>query len=246
MSAVLYFKEAQESLKRVADSQGVVIGQAASLIVEAILADRSLFSFGATHSFILTEELVYRTGGLILINPIYPHGMNLSVRPMTQTSRFERIPGPGTELLAGSAAAKGDVLILASTSGRNAAVIDMAPAARQLGIHTIGITAQAYTQAVSSRHPSGHKLADLCEVVVDNCAPYGDAAVEIRGFPQKVGPLSTLTGVAIVNAIVTETVARLVEAGVVPPVFISANVDGCDAHNEAQLKANAHRIHYMD
>ena len=27
MSAELYFKEAQESLKRVADSQGVVIGQ---------------------------------------------------------------------------------------------------------------------------------------------------------------------------------------------------------------------------
>ena len=62
MSAELYFKEAQESLKRVADSQGVVIGQAASLIVEAILADRCLFSFGATHSFILTEELVYQIG----------------------------------------------------------------------------------------------------------------------------------------------------------------------------------------
>jgi uncharacterized phosphosugar-binding protein len=37
-----------------------------------------------------------------------------------------------------------------------------------------------------------------------------------------------------------------VAANVVPPVFMSANVDGGDAHNAAQLKANAHRIHYMN
>ena len=246
MSAEAYFQSAQEALARVAETQREVIGQAAALLVETILAGRSLFSFGATHSFILTEELVYRTGGLMLVNPIYPHGMNLSVRPMTQTSRFERIPGLGAELLAGSPAAAGDVLILASTSGRNAVVIDMALAARERGIRVIGITALAYTRGVTSRHPSGRKLADLCDIVIDNGAPYGDAAVEIPGFPQKIGPLSTLTGVAIVNALVAETVARLVAANVVPPVFMSANVDGGDAHNAAQLKANAHRIHYMN
>ena len=246
MPAEAYFQSAQEALARVAETQREVIGQAAALLVETILAGRSLFSFGATHSFILTEELVYRTGGLMLVNPIYPHGMNLSVRPMTQTSRFERIPGLGAELLAGSPAAAGDVLILASTSGRNAVVIDMALAARERGIRVIGITALAYTRGVTSRHPSGRKLADLCDIVIDNGAPYGDAAVEIPGFPQKIGPLSTLTGVAIVNALVAETVARLVAANVVPPVFMSANVDGGDAHNAAQLKANAHRIHYMN
>ena len=246
MSAEAYFQSAQEALARVAETQREVIEQAAALMVETILADRSLFSFGATHSFILTEEFVYRTGGLMLVNPIYPHGMNLSVRPMTQTSRVERIPGLGAELLAGSPAAAGDVLILASTSGRNAVVIDMALAARERGIRVIGITALAYTHGVTSRHPSGRKLADLCDIVIDNGAPYGDAAVEIPGCPQKIGPLSTLTGVAVVNALVTESVARLVAADVVPPVFMSANVDGGDAHNAAQLKANAHRIHYMN
>jgi len=72
--------------------------------------------------------------------------MNLSVRPMTQTSRFERIPGIGTELLEESPAATGDVLLIASTSGRNAVVIDMALAAKAKGIHTTGITALAYTR----------------------------------------------------------------------------------------------------
>ena len=245
MSAEAYFKEAAAALARVADTQREPIGRAAGLMVEAIVGGRSLFSFGATHSFMLTEELVYRTGGLMLINPIYPHGMNLSVRPMTQTSRFERLPGLGAELLAGSPAAAGDVLLIASTSGRNAVVIDMALAAREKGIRTIAITALAYTRGVESRHASGKKLADLCEVVIDNGAPYGDAAVSIPGFPQKVGPLSSLTGIAIVNALAAETAARLAAAGVTPPVFVSANVDGGDAHNAAQLRANAHRIHYM-
>ncbi|NTW37593.1 MAG: hypothetical protein HGB17_16075, partial [Syntrophobacteraceae bacterium] len=40
-----------------------------------------------------------RTGGLMLINPIYPHGMNTLVRPMTLTSQIERVPELGRILL---------------------------------------------------------------------------------------------------------------------------------------------------
>jgi len=82
-------------------------------------------------------------------------------------------------------------------------------------------------------------------VVIDNGAPYGDAAVAVPGFAQKVGPLSSLTGIAIVNALVSEVVARIVSAGFIPPVFMSANLDAGDAHNASQLSENARRIHYM-
>jgi uncharacterized phosphosugar-binding protein len=215
-------------------------------MVEAVVADHSLFSFGASHSFMLTEELVYRTGGLMLVNPIYPHGMNTLVRPMTLTSKLERVVGLGTELLNASPAQAGDVLMLASVSGRNAVVIDMALAAREKGLKTVGITSLAYTAGVKSRHPSGKKLAELCDVTIDNGAPYGDAAVAIPGFPQKVGPLSSLTGVAIVNALVAEVVAQLVARGITPPVFMSANLDGGDAFNARLLASNRHRIHYME
>ncbi len=130
----------------------------------------------------------------MLVNPIYPHGMNLSVRPLTLTSQLERVVGLGRELLAHSAAKAGDVLILTSTSGRNAVVIDMALLAREKGIKTIAITSLTYSDGVTSRHPSGKRLAELVDVVVDNGAPRGDAAVEITGFRQKVGPLSSVTG----------------------------------------------------
>ncbi len=246
MSSQAYFREAQAALARVAESQGEPIGKAAGLLVEAIVAGRSIYSFGASHSFMLTEELVYRTGGLMLINPIYPHGMNSLVRPMTLTSRLERVPGLGAELLHSVPAKSGDVLLLTSTSGRNAVVIDMALAARERGVAVVGITALAYTRGVTSRHPSGKKLADLCDVLIDNGAPYGDACVEIKGSPQKTGPLSSLTGIAIVNALACEVVARLVERGVTPPVFMSANLDGGDAHNARLLAENRSRIHYLE
>lgn len=246
MSANRYFDIAIETLQQVQASQGETIARAAEVMVQAIAEGHSLFSFGASHSFILTEELVYRTGGLMLVNPIYPHGMHLFVRPMTLTSQLERVPGLGATLLQGSAAQAGDVLLIASTSGRNAVVIDMALAAHEMGMYVIGITALAYTQGVGSRHPSGKKLADICDIVIDNGAPYGDAAVEIAGFPQKVGPLSSLTGIAIVNALAAEIVQRLIDRGLTPPVFMSANLDGGDEYNAKLLAENKHRIHYMD
>lgn len=245
MSSSQYFDRAIELLQTISETQREPITAAADMLVNAITSDQSIFAFGASHSFMLAEEMVYRTGGLILVNPIYPHGMNLSVRPITLTSQLERVPGLGVQLLASSPAKQGDVLIIASTSGRNAVVIDMALAAREKGIHLIGITALAYTQGVTSRHPSGKKLADLCDILIDNGAPHGDAAVEIPGFPQKVSPLSSLGGIAVVNALIAEVVSKLVQSGIEPPVFISANLDNGDAHNARLLNENRHRIHYM-
>lgn len=246
MSAESYFKAALDALKKVEETQLDSIRKAASIIVEAIAEGRSIFSFGASHSFILTEEMVYRTGGLMLINPIYPHGMNLFVRPMTATSLLERVPELGKTMLESSPAQAGDVLIITSTSGRNAVVIDIAQAARDKGIKTIGITALAYSEGVTSRHPSGKKMKDFCDIVIDNCAPMGDSAVEISGFPQKVSPLSSLTGISIVNALVAETVKQLVDRGIEPPVFMSANLDGGDEYNARLLAENRDRIYYMD
>ena len=246
MVAKTYLARAVEVLEQVAATQSERIGEAAGLVVDAVVAGNALYAFGATHSFMVAEELVYRTGGLMLVNPIYPHGMNLSVRPLPTTSRLERVAGLGTELLGLAPVQAGDVVVVASTSGRNPVPIDLALAAVARGAKVIGITSFAYTHGVTSRHASGKKLIDVCTVVIDNGAPYGDAAVQIEGFAQAVGPLSSVTGCAIANAIVAETVARLVARGYEPPVFMSANLDGGDAYNARLLRQNAHRIHYLE
>lgn len=137
------------------------------------------------------------------------------------------------------------MLILTSTSGRNAVSIDMALLAREKGIQTIAITSLVTSDRVASRHPSGRELAELADVVIDNGSPYGDAAVGVPGFAQKVGPLSTVAGCAVANVIVVETVQILVTRGITPPVFMSANLDGGDDFNAEQLRIHRERIHYL-
>lgn len=222
------------------------IKSAAQLIADAIIGGHGIFSFGASHSFIMTEELVYRSGGLMLVNPIQPYGMNLAVRPMTLTSQLERLPDFGKVLLDHAPVKDGDVLILTSTSGRNAIIIDMALAAQAKGLHIIALTSSEYSGTVKSRHPSGKKLSDLAEIVLDNGAPYGDAVGEIDGFPQKVGPVSTVGGCACMDAVIAETVQILVNSNYEPPVFMSANMDGGDEFNARKLRENASRIFYMN
>jgi uncharacterized phosphosugar-binding protein len=246
MTSTNYFNCAIETLQRIAETQKANIAAAADLIVEAIVSEHSMFSFGASHSFIVTEELVYRAGGLMLINPILPHAMNLFVRPLTATSKMERLLGFGKELLNAAPIREGDLLILASVSGRNPVVIDMALTARERKIKIIGITSLAYSKGVTSRHPSGKKLPDLCDVVLDNGAPYGDAALPVEGFAEKVGPLSSVASCAIANAMVCEVVDKLVKRGIEPPVFRSANCDEGEAYNVRLLDKYRDRIHYLE
>jgi uncharacterized phosphosugar-binding protein len=244
-AAASYLAGARAALDKV-ESSLPAIRRGAALLADAAATGRSIYSFGASHSFMMTEELVYRSGGLMLINPIAPHGMHLQVRPMTLTSQLERLENLGRLLLESSPAASGDVLILTSTSGRNTVIVDMALAAREKGLKVIGLTSGEYSSNVPSRHPSGKRLADLCDVVLENGAPYGDAAGAVKDFPQKVGPVSTVGGCAALNAMVAECVELLVARGVTPPVFMSANVPGGDEFNAKMLQENAGRIHYMN
>jgi len=245
MSSGAYFEAAREALDRLEAHSGRAINEAAEILVEAIRNGRTLYSFGCSHSFILTEEVVYRTGGLMLINPVTPHGMAMDVRPLWMTSRIERVNGYGAVLAEGAGIGEGDAVLVASTSGRNAVAIDFALWCREAGAKVIGITSLDYTNAVTSRHPQGLKLKDVVDLVIDNAAPAGDAAVNVDGFEQAIGPLSTLTGVVVVNAIVCQVVKTLVEAGEAPPVFVSSNLDQGDAHNRRELETNRHRITYL-
>ncbi|MEI6502060.1 MAG: SIS domain-containing protein [Armatimonadota bacterium] len=245
MSAKAYFDAVERGLKQLRETQLAAIERAAETFCEAIVGGQRLFAFGASHSFILPMEMIYRTGGLMLVNPIYPLGMDLAVRPLPMTSQIERVEGLGRVLLEGTPAQAGDVLLIASASGRNPIVIDMALAARERGVTVIGVLALEYCQSSTSRHSSGKLLHELCDQVIDECAPVGDAAVAIPGLAQKTGPLSTVLGCTVVNALVCEVLARLMQRGVTPPVFLSANLPGGDEHNAKLLADNAGRVFYL-
>ena len=93
--------------------------------------------------------------------------------------------------------------------------------------------------------PSGKRLFEVCDLVIDNKGDIGDASVEIPGLPEKIGPTSTAVGAAIINAVVIEAVEKMLNDGFVPPVFMSANLDGGDEHNAEIFDKYKDNIFYM-
>jgi uncharacterized phosphosugar-binding protein len=240
-----YIQGIRNILDQVEKTQKDAIDKAAGMLAEATLGGRNIFIFGSNHAGLLALEMYYRTGGMANINPIQAPGLSLDVRPPTLTSRMERLPGYGRIILDAYPIQRGDVLILHSVSGRNNVSIDTAVRARELGAQIIVLTNLNTTKAVASRHPSGKNLYELADLVLDNCGCVGDASLLINGMPQRVGPTSTAIGAVILNAMMVQAVEYVAKQGGIPPVFVSANMDGGDEYNDDVLKAYREHIFYL-
>lgn len=229
-----YFAQVSRVLQKVSETQAGAVEKAAQAVAEALLQDRMIYTFGTGHSHMLAEELFYRAGGLVRVYPILDDPLMLHINA-SRSSKMERLSGYAHTLLEdGPKLQKGDVLFLFSNSGRNAVPLEMAIEARQLGVTTACITNLTHSSQVTSRHPSGKKLYELCDIVIDNCGCVGDAAVQVGD--QVCGPTSTAIGAAILQAIVCGAVERVQQAGKKPEVFCSSNVDGGDAVNEGYIE----------
>jgi uncharacterized phosphosugar-binding protein len=124
------------------------------------------------------------------------------------------------------------VVVVVSNSGRNPLPIEVALESKKKGAKVIALTSMAHTQSVTSRHPSGKRLFEIADVVVDNCCEPGDAIVEIEGLPGKVGATSSVACTFIINSILVQATENIAKTGVTPPILISANLDGSDEHND--------------
>jgi len=240
-----YIKIVSECIEKAWETQKENILCAASEVASVIEKKKNVFVFGCSHAGIIAEEVFYRTGGLAVINPIFFPGFMLNTRPITMTSMLERVPGLGKTILLQNHAGEGDLLIIHSVSGRNTVPVEMALEAKEMGLTTVCITNLNYSKAVTSRHPSGKRLFEVCDICIDNCGDVGDAAVSLDGLAEKIGPTSTAAGAAIINALVIEAVEKMIADGIVPPVFMSANLDGGDEHNAKIFEEYKDNIFYM-
>lgn len=245
MARLRYFEALLPILEQAMDSQAEIIGQVADRMAEVIAAGHLIYVFGATHAGILAEELFYRAGGLVPIVPIFGPGLTTNVRPATLTTQMERLSGYAELLLQASGLTPHDLLLIHSVSGRNTVAIELAEGARTRGVPVVALTNVATGQAMASRHPQGLRLIDLADYIIDNCGIVGDAVVQFEGLPQRVGPTSTVVGAALVNALVVETVDRLLARGLEPPVFRSANVDNSEVHNARWLVHYRQQLSYL-
>ncbi len=241
-----YVSRINELIKTAIDSESENMEKCVDILFECVKNKSTIYTFGASHAGILSEELYYRAGGLMLFNPIFGREIMLDADPITLTSSMERLVGYGTILAKNRADfKKGDAIIIHSVSGRNPVTLEIAQQAKDNGVTIIAITNVAYSKTVTSRHPSGKRLFEMADIVLDNHGDVGDACVKIEGLDQKVAPSSTVIGAILVNSIVAALAEKLVESGMKhPPIFYSANIDGGDQLNRKLFEEYKDSIHY--
>lgn len=229
-----YFENAVNLLRGIAEKQSEAIEKSAVLCAEALSGRGYIFTFGTGHSHIMAEEIFYRAGGAARVYPILEDALMLH-KAAARSSELERVTGLARVLLDDiDCISEGGVMFIFSNSGRNTGAVDMAVEAKKRGLSTVCITNMNHTLSVTSRHPSGKKLYQVCDIVIDNMGCIGDAALDINGYT--VGPTSTVTGSAIMQAIVCRAVEIVTERGEIPEVFASANTDGGDEANAGLIK----------
>lgn len=216
-----YLNIALERIKSMQESQGEKIREAARIVGDTIAAGKHVYTFGSGHSQLIAREVSERAGGLA---PVFH-------LPDPTWGMVERLEGYGETLLQQYPIQEDEVIFVISNSGRNPEPIEVAQGAKARGLKVIVVTSLEHSTNVESRHSSGKRLFEFGDVILDTCAPVGDAALSFEGFPVKAGALSTVLGAAIVNAVMVEAIQYLLDQGLTPPIFISANVDGSDEHN---------------
>jgi len=228
-------------LKNLENTQEETIDRVAAVCAECIEKGGLLYFFGTGHSHMICEEPFYRAGGLACVYPILETDLMLH-EGASKSSGYERLEGLGNLVVSNANLGSGDVLFIASNSGRNCAVIDAAMEAKKRGAITVAITSMDHTTKVTSRHSSGLNLYQVCDYVLDNGGELGDASVELVGLGQKIAPTSSVLDITLVNLILVNTVELLLKKGIKPPVFMSANTDAGDEANQNILNMYKPRI----
>ncbi|AJP02520.1 hypothetical protein TU94_14520 [Streptomyces cyaneogriseus subsp. noncyanogenus] len=232
-------------LERVRAEEADSITAAGTLLADTVAAGGRLFAFGAGHSSLAAQDVVYRAGGLALMNLLaVPGTVGVDVMPATLGSALERVDGLAGAVLDSSPAREGDALVIVSLSGRNALPVEMAMNARALGLRVIGVTSVAYATETKSRHASGTFLKDHCDVVVDSKIAVGDAELTLDTVPAPFAPASTVVTTAVLQAVLATTAGALADRGIEPPLLRSGNVDGGHEWNGRVLEQYRDRIFY--
>lgn len=222
-----YFEEALGRLRRLHESQREPLDRAADICSEAIAADGLVHLFGCGHSRMMCEEMTPRQGCFVGWHTIVELGLtfhNLIVGPngLRQSLHLEKTPGYAEQILRNFAFGPTDAMIVISTSGIREIIIEMALGAKQRGLKVIGMCSLEHCRQAKPAHPSGKKLMDVADVVLDNGAPIGDSLLALEGCRHKTGPFSTLGGGLMMNMLRCEVARRLVERGI-EPVFLPSH-----------------------
>ncbi len=231
MLAKEWLNSARDIMTRIEDTQMENIRKAAEIMADSIEAGRWVHTFGCGHATIPIEEMYPRIGGFVGFHPIIELPLTFFTRitgemGVHQFVFLERVEGYGIEIMKGYNFDTRDTMWLFSHSGINNVNIDVALEAKRKGMKVIVFGSAAEAKGKQTRHSSGKSIFDIADLIVDSCAPIGDAAVTLKNHQDKIGPVSTMAFITCVWMTVTTVAEILAERGVKLYIHPSHNVPG--------------------
>lgn len=244
-----YLQKLTALCTQVAETQAERIDAACAFLAEEMGKGKLVYVWGTGgHDNRSAEELLWRAGGLAAFTVILDPGLSL-MHGATKATKIERMPGYAKSVLDYYQVGKDDVLLLVNSYGINALTIDTIHECRTRGTRVIAVTSFEFPKSVAPDHPARHpgkeNLHEIADLAIDSFVPAGDAVVDVPGFPYKVAGISTLVNVYILNVLVCGVVEKLAQAGIEPPVWVSANAPGGDAWNKRLLERYLPRVRHL-
>ncbi len=220
-AAATYLRRTIAVLETLAEAQSGPIEAAAGRVAESIGAGHRVYVAATSH--VLHTELYLRAGGLAAVHPLGETPdlakpmLDLGTGVLFGDGPF--VPGPG------------DVVLVGTNAGTDAGTVQVALAAKQAGCVVIGLTCVAYERwpEVVVEHPSGAKLVDLADILIDIGGVVGDGIVELPGLDTAVGPTSGVALCAAAWAILVGAADMLLARGLTPIVYRSVQMPGAEA-----------------
>ena len=231
MLAKQWLSNARTVMSRIEDTQMENIQLAATTMADSIECGRWVHTFGCGHATIPVEEMYPRIGGFVGFHPIIELPLTFFTRitgemGVHQFVFLERVEGYGVEIMKGYNFDTRDTMWLFSHSGINNVNIDVALEAKKKGMKVVVFGSAAEAKGKQTRHSSGKTIFDIGDIIVDTCAPIGDASVDLKHHQDKVGPVSTMAFITCVWMTVTTVAEILAERGVKLFIHPSHNVPG--------------------
>ena len=222
--AETYFTRSKALLDQAWTANRPALACLAPVLGEVVARGGVIHVFGSGHSEVVAREIIGRAGGLVCVTAI----------PDPTGGFVENLPGYGTKLAERYDRQyqfrAGEAVIVISNSGKNCSPIEVALHAKAKGLTVVALTCLAMSRATPSQHPSGQKLFEVADHVLDNGGVPGDAIVE-AGDGVMAGPTSTLIGCSVLNWLMLATVEWLIAHGHTPPLLRSQNLPGAIEHN---------------
>ena len=226
-----YVSSLQTKITGMSNANLQVLDHAADVCSKSLLSRRIIHIYDTGH--IISHEMIMRTGGLVA----YTH---LSFEGMVDNNNLWRSENPengqnGEEsylsektlihwLFTQKKLCSGDVLILGSVSGLGTRLIELAMQAREHGLTVIAITGVEFSKQLASKHPSGKRLFEVADIVLDNQTDYGDAFFSIPNLDRKICPSSGIAATVLMWSLTVGIVEKMVQTGVQPSIYKSVNL----------------------